>query len=146
MTEKDLPVLKSLCVDKTRRAAQESTLKSNPQLIFVLDVWRMWGAEAEVHNWCAQLIASDDGLHLLISKLLEQPRYIRDGKHHHPLSVDRIKEFAAPSLVAERMEHLPLEGFGNEARNAVETFRSELRSHMEQSTSYPEPQVSSNTQ
>ena len=57
-----IPMLKELCVEKIRVAAQDGRLSSSQEMEAVLYRWQQWSSVEEPKKWVASLIQTDEGL------------------------------------------------------------------------------------
>lgn len=127
VTAEHLQALEALALEKVRSAARDGTLDRVPRLLGILYRWRDWAGPEEVQRWVQQLVATDEGMLLLLERLVHTTRTwnVSDiAVQSQPMfSLNSLAAFAEPLPLAPRAQELAQNGkLTDSQRNAVTLF------------------------
>jgi predicted KAP-like P-loop ATPase len=135
LSEEDLPELRTICVEKIRRAAESGKLKTSKNMAYILYQWRGWTSPEEPRNWVTTLVESQDGLLSFLTAVLQRSMSHGVGdyvsREHWKINLQNLEDFVSVDVIEQKVNNLALETLGDKEQKAVQAFRKALRRRRE---------------
>jgi predicted KAP-like P-loop ATPase len=135
VTEAGLQELKTLCVRKIERAAEQGRVQENPDLGSILYRWRDWAGDGAPRASCQGITETREGALALVSAFLLRSTSHGFGDHvgreHWYIRLGDLELFVSWETVERSLEGVDLQLLGERERRAVETFRKAVERRRE---------------
>lgn len=131
----DLEQLQEICVKKIRRAAEDGTLSSKPQLDYILYRWREWASPDEPSKWVSELVESTDGILSFLTGFLHRSisQGLSDhvGRIHWRVDLQSIEAFIPADFLEGKVKQLDAENLEEKQKTAVLAFLKAIKRRRE---------------
>jgi predicted KAP-like P-loop ATPase len=125
--EPEAALLKAICLDKVRFAAQGKMLKQNPKLKRILYDWWSLGTPQEVKDWVMSHVQDGQGALWLLCLLLgESHSWGGDHRISYGIQLDEIERFADLPTVIAYVAKIKVSPQSKRETRALEAFNRAL--------------------
>jgi len=129
--KKDLDELKSFCLARLIKAAQNGGLINVTMLPYVLHCWSKWGGRSAVREWIDKSAESSDSLIRLLSAFVQNPTSIHSGeagmRRYWVLDIDNLDNFCVLESIQKRVSQLDTNSLSPEDQRTVRVFEIALK-------------------
>jgi predicted KAP-like P-loop ATPase len=119
VSDEDAQLLKTACVEKTRKAMLAPEFLSHPRLRYILQFWSKWASEQEVSTWFAEISKSESGLLSLLAAFTEGMNQIEGERAvatTYRFALEDFARYADVDTLAERVRKVTSSDNENQVR------------------------------
>jgi predicted KAP-like P-loop ATPase len=129
LDDPSVEVLKPICIEKIRKAAQSGRITNHRHLGTLLSIWAQWSGPEEANAWIEKLVQSGEGLISFLKAVTNKSTSYSSGEGPREawyVQLDAIERFVDVKLLKIQFEKLKPQGCGEAEIRAIRAFQEAL--------------------